>query len=138
MQLWHASPRRNRASILAHGLDPDRRQPIWAIAGQPPAIYFARTRSEAERYVAHTLQRFQPRAGAGLADWDLWRLQGEGIGVCQDDDWNGALHTTDPVPAAALTLAAELDFQTCERWLRGPDAVLAPEAWRATADVGIL
>jgi hypothetical protein len=109
---YHASPTKNRALIETRGLLGARRpgdgtETVFAIAGQPRALYLAPTLAEAQAYVEHVFERWFPDAlhnvfyanqylerGARLGSFDLWSIEVRDEALSPDLDWPGTAFWT--------------------------------------------
>jgi hypothetical protein len=90
---FHAAPTINRASILAHGLDPSLGVSPWDDDDEPPypqGTYLWPTLDEAETYAW------------GLGDpFDIWEVTGQ-IDLQPDPQFTQAAYAAEPVPLTLI------------------------------------
>lgn len=103
---YHASPSPNEASVRERGLLGtqvlgDGTFTVFAIPGQPSALYLVPTLAAAREYVDHVFARWFPDAvnaanarqylarGARLASFEVWAVEVEDEVLEPDVDWPG-------------------------------------------------
>lgn len=132
---YHASPSANRESIVAHGLlarGPSGTHTVFAIPGQPRALYLAPDLAEARRYIEHVFARFFPDArvrsnatlylarGARLGAFDIYAVEVEDEELEADLDWPGsALWTLADIPPARCRLVEMMDLEDWSKTAKG-------------------
>ena len=109
---FHVSPRCNRASIQAHGLDHTRGDSAYTGVSFAPGNYLFTDRATAAVYLGIREQEELDEYGRDAESYDLWRITGIPENLAADefaDDSSGlgkhSVFTDAPIPAEHLTLA---------------------------------